>query len=163
MPCPHHRGQYRLRGVPKKDQKQNDLEMDFDVRYQPAGYGIYLRNKLDPNNLNGGINGPPAVLSAVLPSPYKERFANVKLIGNTEKDTAGTYRSRGLNDYQPMVREWTDLAQRYFQGELETQDFLDKYQAAMDALFPEMLTEHARWKDGLEALKSPEKKPETLE
>lgn len=151
-------------GVPKKDQKQNDLEMDFLMFVtSPQGYGIYLRNKLDPNNLNGGINGPPAVLSAVLPSPYKERFANVKLIGNTEKDTAGTYRSRGLNDYQPMVREWTDLAQRYFQGELETQDFLDKYQAAMDALFPEMLTEHARWKDGLEALKSPEKKPETLE
>jgi raffinose/stachyose/melibiose transport system substrate-binding protein len=101
-------------GIPKKDQIQNDLEVDFLMFItSPAGYAIYLSNKLDPNNLQGGINGPPVVKNVVLPSPYKERFANVKLIGNTEKDLPGAYRSRGVNDYQPSVREWVDLAQQY--------------------------------------------------
>ncbi|MCE5260307.1 MAG: ABC transporter substrate-binding protein [Chloroflexi bacterium] len=151
-------------GIPKKDQAQNDLEMDFLMFLtSPEGYGIYLRNKLDEGNLNGGINGPPAVKSAVLPSPYKERFANVKLIGNTEKDTAGTYRSRGLNDYQPMVREWTDLAQQYFQGELTIDEFLTQYEEAMMNLFPQMVTDHLRWEGGMDALKTPEKKPEVIE
>lgn len=151
-------------GVPKKDQAQNDLEVDFLMFLtSPSGYGIYLRNKLDPNNLQGGISGPPAVKDVELPQLYAERFANVDLIGNTEKDTAGTYRARGLNDYQPMVREWVDLAQQYFSGAIEIEEFLAEYQAAMDANFETMLTEHLKWADGVEALEAPEKQPEKIE
>ena len=43
--------------VPKKDQKQNDLELDFLMYLtSPEGFGVYLQNKLDPNNAdsNGG-------------------------------------------------------------------------------------------------------------
>lgn len=151
-------------GVPKKDQAQNELEVDFLMFLtSPAGYGIYLRNKLDPNNLQGGISGPPAVKGVQLPQLYADRFANVDLIGNTEKDTAGTYRARGVNDYQPMVREWVDLSQQYFSGELELEEFLTKYQEAMEANFETMLTEHLKWVDGLEALEAPEKQPEKIE
>jgi len=151
-------------GIPKKDQAQNDLEVDFLMFVtSPEGYSIYLQNKLDPENLNGGISGPPIVKNVDLPSPYKERFANVQLIGNTEKATAGTYRSRGLNDYQPMVREWTDLAQQYFQGEITIDKFLADYQASLTNLFPQMVTDHLRWQGGLDALKTPEKKPEVIE
>lgn len=151
-------------GVPKKDQKQNDLEVDFLMFVtSPNGYGIYLRNRLDPNNLQGGIAGPPAIKDVQLPELYAKRFANVKLIGNTEKSTAGTYRSRGLSDYQPMVREWVDLAQQYFDGKLAIDEFLSKYQAMLETHFEDLLTEHFNWADGLAALDNPEKKPEKIQ
>lgn len=144
--------------VPKKDQAQNDLEMDFLMFLtSPDGFGVYLENRLDPNNAtSAGIAGPPIVKNVVLPEALAEKFAQLKLIGNTEKATAGTYRSRGINDYQPSVREWVDLAQQYFAGDLELQEFLDQYQASVDSLFPEIL-EHMQLTE--EDLASPEKKP----
>ena len=48
--------------VPVKDAAQNDLEIDFMMYVtSPEGWGIYLENKLDPNNPNGGITGPTIV------------------------------------------------------------------------------------------------------
>lgn len=144
--------------VPKKDQAQNDLEMDFLMYLtSPEGFGVYLENRLDPeNSTSTGINGPPIVKDVALPEDLAGKFAQLKLIGNTEKDTAGTYRSRGISDYQPSVREWVDLAQQYFAGDLELQEFLDQYQASVDNLFPEIL-EHLQLTE--EDLASPEKKP----
>jgi ABC-type glycerol-3-phosphate transport system substrate-binding protein len=144
--------------VPRKDQAQNDLEMDFLMYLtSPEGFGVYLENRLDPNNAtSAGINGPPIVKDVSLPEDLAARFAQLKLIGNTEKDTAGTYRARGISDYQPSVREWVDLAQQYFAGDLELQEFLDQYQASVDNLFPEILA-HLQLTE--EDLASPEKKP----
>ncbi len=144
--------------VPKKDQAQNDLEMDFLMYLtSPDGFGVYLENRLDPeNSASGGINGPPIVKDVALPEDVAEKFGQLRLIGNTEKDTAGSYRARGISDYQPSVREWVDLAQQYFAGDLELQEFLDAYQASVDSLFPEIL-EHLQLTD--EDLASPEKKP----
>ncbi|MEZ4619673.1 MAG: hypothetical protein R2867_29780 [Caldilineaceae bacterium] len=59
----------------------------------PEGYGVYLANRLDANNPEGGVNGPTIVKSVQLPEEVAARFANLALIGNTEKDTVGTYRS----------------------------------------------------------------------
>jgi raffinose/stachyose/melibiose transport system substrate-binding protein len=128
--------------VPKKDQAQNDLEMDFLMYLtSPEGFGIYLENRLDPNNAgSAGVNGPPTVKNVELPADLAEKFAQLKLIGNTEKDLPGTYRARGIADYQPSVREWVDLAQQFFAGDLELTDFLNQYQASVDRLFPEILT-----------------------
>jgi ABC-type glycerol-3-phosphate transport system substrate-binding protein len=144
--------------VPKKDQAQNDLEIDFLMYLtSPEGFGTYLENRLDPDNAgSGGINGPPIVKDVVLPADLAEKFAQLKLIGNTEKDTAGAYRSRGVSDYQPSVREWVDLAQQYFAGDLELQPFLDAYQESIDNLFPEIL-EHLQLTE--EDLANPDKKP----
>jgi len=144
--------------VPKKDQAQNDLEMNFLMYLtSPEGFGIYLQNRLDPNNAGStGVNGPPIVTGVQLPSELAERFAQLKLIGNTEKDTAGTYRARGISDYQPSVREWVDLAQQYFSGDLDLQGFLDGYQASVDKLFPEILESMQLTDDDLA---HPEKKP----
>ncbi len=126
--------------VPKKDQKQNDLELDFLMYLtSPEGFGVYLQNKLDPNNAQGGINGPPVVKDVKLPAEYADKFAQLKLIGNTEKDTAGTYRARGINDFQPSVREWVDLSQQYFNNKITLDEFLKQYQAAIDRLYPEIL------------------------
>jgi ABC-type glycerol-3-phosphate transport system substrate-binding protein len=146
--------------VPRKDQAQNDLEVDFLMFVtSPEGYGLYLENKLDPNNPNGGINGPPAVNDVVLPEEMAARFAGLRLIGNTEKDTAGSYRSRGVNDYQPSVREWVDLAQQYFNGDITLDEFLDGYQQALMNNFDGIL-EHSNI-TALD-LEDPTKKPENF-
>jgi len=144
-------------GVPVKDQAQNDLEVDFLMYLtSPEGYGVYLQNKLDPNNLTGGINGPPVVKNVKLPDPYPARFATLKLIGNTEKDAAGTFVSRGVSDFQPSVREWVDLAQQYFSGKMTVDEFTSKYQASIDRLFPDILKHVGLAPADLE---HPEKKP----
>lgn len=147
--------------VPKKDQAQNDLEVDFLMYLtSPEGFGLYLQNRLDPNNAGGGISGPPIVRDVELPAEFAERFSQLRLIGNTEKPTAGNYRARGVADYQPSVREWVDLTQRYFAGDLELQDYLDQYQASIDRLFPEIL-EHQELTEA--DLANPEQKPASQE
>jgi ABC-type glycerol-3-phosphate transport system substrate-binding protein len=146
--------------VPKKDQAQNDLEVDFLMFVtSPQGAGIYLQNKLDPNNPNGGINGPLAINNVELPAELAERFAGLRLIGNTEKDTAGTYRSRGVNDYQPTVREWVDLAHQYFLGEITLDAFLDGYQQSIMNNF-EGILEHSNLTPA--DLEDPSKRPENF-
>jgi ABC-type glycerol-3-phosphate transport system substrate-binding protein len=144
--------------VPKKDQAQNDLELDFLMWLtSPEGFGLYLKNRLDPNNAGSeGINGPPIVKDVELPADLAAKFAQLKLIGNTEKDTAGTYRARGIADYQPSVREWVDLSQQYFAGDIELKDYLDQYQASVDRLFGEILTHQQLTADDLA---DPSKKP----
>lgn len=143
--------------VPKKKQAQNDLEVDFLMYLtSPDGYGVYLKNKLDPNNPNGGINGPTAVKNVQLPKDLSDRFAGLRLIGNTEKDVAGSYRSRGVNDYQPTVREWVDLAQKYFSGDLKLDDFLNAYQKSIMTNFNGILENSKLTPDDL---KDPSKKP----
>ena len=119
-------------GIPKKDVAQNDLEVDFLMFVtSPEGAGLYLDNKLDPDNLQGGVNGPLALAEVELPGDLAARFEGIRLIGNTEKDTAGTYRARGVSDYQPTVREWVDLAHQYFLEEITLDEFLDRYQQSL--------------------------------
>jgi raffinose/stachyose/melibiose transport system substrate-binding protein len=148
--------------VPKKDQAQNDLEVDFLMYLtSPEGFGTYVENRLDPNNAgSAGLNGPPIVKNVELPADLAGKFAQLKLIGNSEKTTAGTYRARGVADYQPSVREWVDLAQQYFSGEITQEEFLNSYQESIDRLFPEILT-HQQLTDA--DLESPEKKPASQE
>ncbi len=144
--------------IPKKDQAQNNLEMDFLMFVtSPEGYGLYLENRLDPNNPQGGVNGPPVIRNVSLPPEIAARYEGLKLIGNTEKDTAGTYRSRGVNDYQPSVREWVDLAQQYFTDKITLDEFLEQYQASLDANF-EGILEHSQLTPA--DLEDPTKKPE---
>ena len=48
--------------IPQKDRAQNDLEVDFIMFWtSPQGMSVYLENKLDPANLQGGISGPPLI------------------------------------------------------------------------------------------------------
>ncbi len=126
--------------IPKKDQAQNDLEVDFLMFVtSPEGAGTYLQNKLDSNNPNGSINGPLALNDVELPAEIAERFSGLRLIGNTEKDTAGSYRSRGVADYQPSVREWVDLSHQFFLDELSLDEFLDSYQQSLMNNFEDIL------------------------
>ena len=145
-------------GIPAKDQAQNDLEVDFLMYVtSPEGAGLYLENKLDPNNQFGGINGPLALRDIELPAEMAERFAGLRLIGNTEKSTAGTYRSRGVADYQPSVRDWANLAQQYFLEEITLDEFLESYQESLMSHFDDLL-EHQNLTP--EDLEDPSRKPE---
>ncbi|MBZ0296158.1 MAG: extracellular solute-binding protein [Anaerolineae bacterium] len=146
--------------IPKKDQAQNDLEVDFLMFVtSPEGAGVYLANKLDPNNANGGVNGPLAINDVQLPPELEARFEGLRLIGNTEKDTAGTYRSRGVADYQPSVREWVDLAHQYFLGEITLDAFLDDYEQSLMNHFDEILDHQNITPADLE---DPSKRPENF-
>jgi len=145
--------------IPAKSQQQNDLEVDFMMFVtSPEGYGIYLQNVLDPNNADSvGINGPPTIQGISLPPELEARFDALRLIGNTEKDTAGTYRSRGVADYQPSVRAWVDLAQSYFLGDITVDEFLDSYQQSLMDNFDGIL-EHQNLTP--EDLEDPSRRPE---
>ncbi len=146
--------------IPKKDQAQNDLEVDFLMFVtSPEGAGLYLENKLSPNNANGGINGPLALNDVVLPPEIAARFDGLRLIGNTEKDTAGTYRSRGVADYQPSVREWVDLAHQYFLDEISLDEFLDAYEQSLMNNFEDILDHQNLTPADLE---DPSKRPENF-
>ena len=143
--------------VPKKDQAQNDLEVDFLMYVtSPEGFGLYLKNRLDPNNPNGGIAGPPVVKGVELPPELEARFAGLRLIGNTEKDNAGSYRSRGVADFQPSVRDWVDLAQQYFSDEITLDEFLNRYEDSIMSHFNEILDHMNLTPDDLN---DPSKKP----
>lgn len=144
-------------GIPKKDVAQNDLEVDFLMFVtSPEGAGLYLDNKLDPDNLQGGVNGPLALNDVELPDDLATRFEGIRLIGNTEKDTAGTYRARGVADYQPTVREWVDLAHQYFLDEITLDEFLDQYHQSLLDNFDGIL-EHMNITP--EDLEDPSRKP----
>lgn len=145
--------------IPSKSQEQNDLEVDFLMYVtSPEGYGIYLQNVLDPNNEDSaGVNGPPVVQGVALPADLQARFDGLRLIGNTEKDTAGSYRSRGVADYQPSVREWVDLAQQYFLDEITLDEFLTGYQASLMNNFDGILEQQNLTADDLN---DPTRKPE---
>ena len=145
--------------VPVKDAAQNDLEIDFMMYVtSPEGWGIYLENKLDPNNPNGGITGPTIVKGAQLPPELAAKFENLKPIGNTEKTTAGSGFSRGIADYQPMVREWVNLAQQYFTDQIDLDTYIEQYDQVLRR--PDLwegLMEHMQLTE--EDMQNPEKKP----
>ncbi|MCL5995515.1 MAG: ABC transporter substrate-binding protein [Chloroflexi bacterium] len=145
--------------VPKKAQKQNDLEIDFMMFVtSPEGYAIYLQNKMDPNNPKGGLTGPFIVKGVEMPPEMAAKFANLKPIGNTEKSTAGSGYSRGIADYQPMVREWVNLAQQYFTGKIDLDTYIAKYDEVLRK--PDLwegLLEHMKLTE--DDLQTPEKKP----
>jgi ABC-type glycerol-3-phosphate transport system substrate-binding protein len=145
--------------VPVKEAAQNDLEIDF-MQYvtSPEGWGIYLENKLDPENPGGSLTGPTIVKGAALPPEVAAKFENLKPIGNTEKATAGSGFSRGVGDYQPMVREWVNLAQQYFTDQIDLDTYIEQYD--------EMLRRDDLWQGLLEKsqlteedMQNPEKKP----
>jgi raffinose/stachyose/melibiose transport system substrate-binding protein len=146
-------------GVPLKSQKQNDLEMDFLMFVtSPQGYAIYVTNRIDPNNAKGSLSGPFIVKNVQLPASVTDMFKDLKPIGNTEKSTAGSFFSRGIADYQPMVREWVSLAQQYFTDKIDLATYIKNYDAVLNR--PDL------WKGMLDQMKitpddllHPEKKP----
>jgi raffinose/stachyose/melibiose transport system substrate-binding protein len=145
--------------VPKKSAKQNDLEIDFLMFVtSPEGFGIYVQTNMDPNNPQGGLVGPFIVKGVEMPPEMAAKFENLKPVGNTEKTTAGSGFSRGIADYQPMVREWVSLAQQYFTNQIDLDTYIEKYDEVLRR--PDLwkgLLEHMQLTD--DDMAHPEKKP----
>ncbi|MHB0856134.1 MAG: ABC transporter substrate-binding protein [Anaerolineae bacterium] len=120
--------------IPKKDRQQNDLEVDFVMFWtSPQGMRIFLENKLDPNNLQGGIEGPPIIKDVELPAEWQDVFANMAFIGNYEKPGApGDQVARGFYFYEPTKREWAVLTQRFFNDEITAEEFGQAYQKLLE-------------------------------
>jgi len=144
--------------IPKKDRAQNDLEVDFLMFWlSPQGMSIFLENKLDPNNLQGGIAGPPIVNDVALPPEWEAVFSNVTYIGNYEYSGApGDKVARGFYLYEPTKREWALMVQQFFNEEITAEEFAQKYQQMLEDYWPEIL-EYLNVTD--EDIDHPEKQP----
>jgi ABC-type glycerol-3-phosphate transport system substrate-binding protein len=119
--------------IPKKDRAQNDLEVDFLMFWaSPVGMSIYLENKLDPDNLQGGIAGPPIIKGVELP-PDVDVFGNTTFIGSYEKPGApGDKVARGFYFYEPTKREWAIMMQQFFAGDITAEEFAGRYQQLLE-------------------------------
>jgi ABC-type glycerol-3-phosphate transport system substrate-binding protein len=126
--------------VPGKERRQNDLEMDFLMFVtSPKGAGTYVTAKMDPTNLTGGLIGPLVIKGVELPADLARKFESITFVGNAEKETAGAWRSRGIGDFQESVREWVDLAQRYFMDQITLDSFLSQYQQSVQKHLPGLM------------------------
>ncbi|MHB1295350.1 MAG: ABC transporter substrate-binding protein [Anaerolineae bacterium] len=127
--------------IPKKDSAQNDLEVDFVMFWtSPQGMSIFLENKLDANNLQGGIEGPPIIKDVELPEEWQQVFANMTFIGNYEKSGApGDQVARGFYFYEPTKREWAVLVQRFYNDEITAEEFGVAYQKLLEDNFDGLL------------------------
>ncbi|MBV7336848.1 ABC transporter substrate-binding protein [Chloroflexi bacterium TSY] len=127
--------------LPKKDRTQNDLEADFVMFWtSPQGMRIFLENKLDVENLQGGIAGPPLINGVELPDPWQEVFANSVFVGNYEKPGApGDAVARGFFKYEETKREWSIMVQEFFEGQRTADEFAEDYQKLLEDNFDGML------------------------
>lgn len=144
--------------IPLKDRTQNDLEVDFIMFWtSPQGMQIYLENKLDPANLQGGIAGPPLIKGVELPDQWKDIFAQSVFVGNYEKPGApGDAVARGFFKYEETKREWSIMVQEFFEGTRSAEEFAQDYQKLLEDNFAGMLEYLNMTEDDLA---NPEKRP----
>ncbi len=144
--------------LPKKNRLQNDLEVDFAMFWtSPEGMQIFLENKLDPENLTGGIAGPPLIKDVALPEPWQDVFANSVFIGNYEKPGApGDAVARGFFKHEESKRIWSIMVQEFFAGERTAEEFAADYQQLLFDTFDSLLEYLNLTEEDLEA---PEKRP----
>jgi ABC-type glycerol-3-phosphate transport system substrate-binding protein len=150
--------------IPKKSRKQNDIEMDFLMwLISPAGAPVYVANKLDPDNSQGGIAGPLIIEGVELPSEWQEQFdpqrqKGAQSIGNYDKvNCLGDFLARGGFKFDPAIRDWAALVQELYRGGMTVEDFCARNQK---------LTMETHWQGILdqlgitaEDLDHPEKQP----
>jgi ABC-type glycerol-3-phosphate transport system substrate-binding protein len=150
--------------VPKKGRQQNDLEMDFVMwLLSPEGAPIYVDNKLDPNNLQGGIAGPLVIEGVSLPPEWEAKFDpkaqyGAQSVGNYDKvNCLGDFLARGGFKYQPAIRDWAALVQELYRGDMTVEEFCAAKQKLTMETHWEGILEHL----GITAedLEYPEKQP----
>ena len=144
--------------LPKKNRVQNDLEVDFVMFWtSPEGMRIFLENKLDSENLTGGIAGPPLIKGVTLPEPWQDIFASSVFIGNYEKPGApGDAVARGFFKHEESKRIWSIMVQEFFAGERTAEEFAADYQQLLFDTFGSLLEYLNLTEEDLEA---PEKRP----
>ena len=64
--------------------------------------------------------------------------------------------ARGVWDHQPSVQDWVGLVQRYFGGQVTTEQYLNEYQGIVDKYLEPALKEKKLERSDLE---HPERRP----
>lgn len=99
----------------------------------PPGLNAFIKAQLDPNNLNGGVGGPPVIKGVTLPAPWDKIFSQLKFVGNYEKaGNPGDAVARGFYLYPQSIRDWSTLIQSYFRGDMTSSQYAQKYQQLLE-------------------------------
>jgi ABC-type glycerol-3-phosphate transport system substrate-binding protein len=124
-------------GVPKKDQKQNDLEMDFLMYFSsPEGYETYMQASLDANNPKGFLNGIPNVRNVKIPEEMVKKFESIPRIGPVWQNPMINLAPGWAGSAQ---QAWLGLAQQFYGDKIGIDEFISRYKAEIDKAFPEQL------------------------
>lgn len=133
--------------IPKKDQAQNDLEVDFLMFLtEPKMAGLLVETTLTDSKYD--LVGPPTIKDVSLPKIWQDRFA---VIGGRGQGEGGAPGIHGI-DAQSQ-REWVSLAQQYATDKLSEDDFFKKFDASVKQAVPRVAKTQ-----GFD-LDHPEKKP----
>ncbi|MBB6731675.1 extracellular solute-binding protein [Cohnella sp. CBP 2801] len=143
-------------GFVSKDAEQNALDMNFMMYLtSPEGYKVYAEaiQKSD----DASLSGAPALKDITLPDEMTKAFADFTPIGNTEGiQSPGNALARGIDNYQPSVQDWVGSVQRFFAGQITTDQYLNELQANVDKYLEPNLKQG---KKELSDLDTPEKRP----
>lgn len=143
-------------GFVDKGAEQTALDIDFMMYVtSPQGFKVYL--EAIQNSDTAALNGAPLLNDIELPDDMKAAFESFEAIGNTEGlPSPGNALARGLYDYQPSIQSYVGLIARYFNGEIDVDQFMKQYQTEIDTKFPDMMKEY---KKELSDLEHPERQP----
>lgn len=143
-------------GFVNKSAEQNELNADFMMYLtSPEGYGVYVKAIQESDDAS--LAGSPALKDITLPPEMAAAFADFAPIGNTEGYMSpGNSLARGLQDYQPSVQDWVGSVQRFFDGKLTTEQYLNELQANIDKYLEPALKNS---KKELSDLDTPERRP----
>jgi hypothetical protein len=136
--------------IPKKDQKQNDLEVDFFqfLTNPPIASQFMVAGLTQPG---GDLVGPMPVLGVEMPDVWKQRFAQMKEIGPAGPN-AGNYGGALLQEQQ-AARDYVDLTQRWFSNKIGEDEYFKSLQKSFDDTVPRLV------KDQGINLDKPEQRP----
>ncbi|MCC6176684.1 MAG: extracellular solute-binding protein [Chloroflexi bacterium] len=116
--------------LPKKDQAQNDLEIDFLMFLSsPKMAGLLVETTLqDPK---GDLIGPPMIEGVELSDVWKQRFSVIGGRGQAENGAPGIHGIDAEN-----TREWVDLAQQYATDKIGEDQFFKQFQESVEKSVP---------------------------
>jgi len=143
-------------GFVKKDAAQTALDVDFMMYVtSPKGFKVYL--EAIQNSETAALNGAPLLNDIELPDEMKQAFESFDAIGNSEGlPSPGNTLARGLYDYQPSVQSYVGMISKFFNGEIDVDQFMKQYQADIDAKFVDALKGR---KKEISDLEHPERQP----
>lgn len=144
-------------GCISKNQKHNDLVMDFLMYYSSKeGMSTYLDAGLKHGFVPSGMS---LVYGVEYPADIKEAFSGLKFIGNCQKGS-GCRISRGLSglngDIQESYRQFYDYAYKYLSGKINVDEFLADHKKNIMQYLPEALATSDISKNDL---KNPQNEP----
>jgi hypothetical protein len=138
--------------IPKKDPKENDLEVDFFqfLTNPPVAREFMLAGLTKPG---GDLVGPMPVIGVEMPEEWKRRFDQMKDIGPAGPN-ASNYGGALLLEQQ-AAREYVDLTQRWFSNKMGEDDYFKALQKSFDDTVPRLIKDQGLTPDKPEVQPKP--------